>query len=51
VVHEIEYEDLTERQKFFADLGASDKWPGFVERWFKTVESGGSGEFWNIQPT
>ena len=48
VLHEIEYADLAEMQKFAADMEASDKWPGLMERWMKIVESSGSVEIWRI---
>ena len=48
VVHEIEFKDLAERQKFWEAWFASEKGRAFVQRWFELVEDGGKGETWHL---
>jgi len=49
VVHEIEYQDWEEREKFNTDLLKSGKWQPFLERWNQIVKQGGGNEFWTVR--
>jgi hypothetical protein len=48
VIQEIEFRDLGEYQEFWADLQARPEFPGFLQRWIKTVDSGGSREILRV---
>jgi hypothetical protein len=48
VVHELEFKDLAERQKFWTDWQAGEKAPAVIKKAQELFELGGGGEIWRI---
>ena len=46
VVHELEFKDLAERERFWTDWGTSEKAPAVLEKFWEIVELGRSSEIW-----
>ena len=48
VVHELEFKDLAEREKFWTDWGTSEKAPAVLEKFWEILELGGGSEIWRV---
>ena len=48
IAFEMEFEDLTAYEKFWADWFATPDMPAFGKRFIELVKAGGKNELWNL---
>jgi hypothetical protein len=49
VVHEMQFEDMAEREEFWAKWTDERATPAFWEKWHKLHRPGGHVEFWRLE--
>lgn len=49
VIHEMEFEDITEREAFWAKWREKRATPEFWEKWREIVAQGGNVEIWQLE--
>ena len=48
IVHELEFENLAERETFWTEWGTSEKASAVLEKFWEIVELGGGSEIWRV---
>ena len=49
VVHEAEYQDIAERDRFWTEWADKRMTPEFMEKWSRLVGPGGGNEIWILE--